>query len=190
MAVGQRVAWGSHDMTYASAVPTSGTWALGSIVWNTAQGTGEFAGWKCIQAGTPGLWEGFGGRRLRTIGVGVNSTGEGIAYDRAVAANTPMAIYSGTGNHIHLGDQTGAWWNITVSAGNLVVNNLVSGGSTPRINLGFGTAETKIEGAVGFNGTNPIAKPTVTGSRGGNAALASLLTALANYGLITDSTSA
>lgn len=44
--------------------------------------------------------------------------------------------------------------------------------------------------SVGFNGTSPITKPTVSGSRGGNAALASLLTALANYGLITDSTSA
>lgn len=44
-----------------------------------------------------------------------------------------------------------------------------------------------IGGNVGFNGTAPIAKPTITGSRGGNAALASLLTALANYGLITDS---
>lgn len=43
---------------------------------------------------------------------------------------------------------------------------------------------------VGFYGTAPIAKPAPTGSRGGNAALASLLTALANLGLITDSTSA
>lgn len=43
---------------------------------------------------------------------------------------------------------------------------------------------------VAFNGTAPIAKPTVTGAKGGNAALASLLTALANYGLITDSSSA
>lgn len=43
---------------------------------------------------------------------------------------------------------------------------------------------------VGFHETTPIVKPTVTGSRGGNAALASLLTALANYGLITDSSSA
>jgi hypothetical protein len=42
---------------------------------------------------------------------------------------------------------------------------------------------------VGFQGTNAIAKPTVTGSRAGNAALASVLTALANYGLITDSSS-
>ena len=49
---------------------------------------------------------------------------------------------------------------------------------------------TKFTGTTGFNNTNPIAKPTVTGAKGSNAALASLLTALANYGLITDSTTA
>ncbi len=42
---------------------------------------------------------------------------------------------------------------------------------------------------IGFFGATAIVKPTVTGSRGGNAALASLLTALANLGLITNSTS-
>jgi hypothetical protein len=41
----------------------------------------------------------------------------------------------------------------------------------------------------GFYTTTPIAKQTVTGSRGGNAALADLLTKLANLGLITDGTS-
>lgn len=47
-----------------------------------------------------------------------------------------------------------------------------------------------IGGNVGFYNTTPAAKPTVSGSRGGNAALASLLTALAGLGLITDSTTA
>jgi hypothetical protein len=37
-------------------------------------------------------------------------------------------------------------------------------------------------------GASVTIKPVVTGSRGGNAALASLLTALAGLGLITDST--
>lgn len=41
---------------------------------------------------------------------------------------------------------------------------------------------------IGFHGASPVAKQTVTGSKGGNAALANLLTALANLGLITDST--
>lgn len=43
---------------------------------------------------------------------------------------------------------------------------------------------------VGFFGATAVVKPTVTGSRGGNAALASLLTALANLGILTDSSSA
>lgn len=48
----------------------------------------------------------------------------------------------------------------------------------------------KSGGKVGFYGTSPGSKPTVSGSRGGNAALASLLSALATLGLITDSSSA
>lgn len=43
---------------------------------------------------------------------------------------------------------------------------------------------------IGFFGGAQATKQTVTGSRGGNAALASLLTALAAYGIITDSTTA
>lgn len=46
-----------------------------------------------------------------------------------------------------------------------------------------------IGGSVGFYGHAVAAKPEVTGSRGSNAALASLLTALAGLGLITDSSS-
>lgn len=56
--------------------------------------------------------------------------------------------------------------------------------------LGTTNHKVRIRGTVGFYDTAPAAKPTVTGSRGGNAALASLLTALAGLGLITDSTSA
>lgn len=47
---------------------------------------------------------------------------------------------------------------------------------------GTGTAT-----AISFYGATAVVKPTVTGSRGSNAALTSLLTALANLGLITNS---
>lgn len=43
---------------------------------------------------------------------------------------------------------------------------------------------------AGFFGATPIVRPTVTGAKGGNAALASLITALATLGLITDGSSA
>ncbi len=39
---------------------------------------------------------------------------------------------------------------------------------------------------IGAYGASPVAKPTVVGSRGANAALASLITALANIGWVTD----
>jgi hypothetical protein len=52
------------------------------------------------------------------------------------------------------------------------------------------TSGLSIHGNVGFYGVGSTAKQTVTGSRGGNAALQSLLTALATIGLITDSTTA
>lgn len=50
--------------------------------------------------------------------------------------------------------------------------------------------DLQVGGKFGTNGSAAAAKQTVSGSRGGNAALASLLTALATFGLITDSTTA
>jgi hypothetical protein len=47
-----------------------------------------------------------------------------------------------------------------------------------------------VDGNVGFHGTSPVAKPSIAGSRGGNAALADLLTKLAATGLIADTTTA
>lgn len=43
-------------------------------------------------------------------------------------------------------------------------------------------------GPLGFYGATPGNKPTISGSKGANAALASLLSALATLGLLTDST--
>ncbi len=65
---------------------------------------------------------------------------------------------------------------------------------TPGSGAGGGSTEVnsalKIVGNVGFYNTAATAKQTVTGAKGGNAALGSLLTALATIGLITDSSSA
>lgn len=52
-----------------------------------------------------------------------------------------------------------------------------------------GTNRIKVNSTgMGFFAATPVAKPTVTGAKGGNAALTSLCTALANLGLITNST--
>ena len=78
---------------------------------------------------------------------------------------------SGTGGNVNIASGTGAPTpgNVTISAG-----------ATTRIACG--------NTGIGFFGVAQSARPNVTGSRGGNAALASLLTGLAGLGLITDNT--
>lgn len=72
-----------------------------------------------------------------------------------------------------------------VSGTNFVIQTYNSG----TFNQTAFTASTTTA-AISFYGGTPTTKQTVTGSRGGNAALASLLTALTNLGLITNSTTA
>ena len=43
-----------------TVAPTTGTYEVGDIVWNSAPSTGEFIGWVCTVSGTPGTWLGFG----------------------------------------------------------------------------------------------------------------------------------
>ena len=64
---------------------------------------------------------------------------------------------------------------------------------TGQVQLRSGDDTTKFavnNTGIAFYGGTPAAKPTISGSRGANAALADLLTELATLGLITDSTSA
>ena len=58
----------------------------------------------------------------------------------------------------------------------------LTAGSGPKIKCGAGDQ-------LGFFGSNGTTKPTVSGAKGGNAALTSLISTLSALGLITDSTS-
>lgn len=124
--------------------------------------------------------------------------------------NVVLTLDSGTSaaqvSGIDLSDRASAKWRLAKNSSNdfllisdplgtpaTVLTASAGGGGS----VGIGTApsykfdvsgSTRLNGNVGFQGTAPIAKPTVTGAKGGNAALTSLLTALASYGLITDST--
>lgn len=89
-------------------------------------------------------------------------------------ANTSNVIVTGNSFLGGMGMNYQQFTNIRAS------NNIVSGSQ-----LGLG------EAVLGFYDTQtPTTKPVITGSRGGNAALASLLTSLAAFGLITNSTTA
>ena len=47
-------------MELRATAPIVGTWALGSRVENSEPAPGEYLGWICTTAGTPGVWKGYG----------------------------------------------------------------------------------------------------------------------------------
>lgn len=61
---------------------------------------------------------------------------------------------------------------------------------TADLNVNGSFRMTDFGGSLGLFNATPVGKQTVTGSHGGNAALQDLLAKLANYGLITDTTTA
>jgi hypothetical protein len=118
----------------------------------------------------------------------------------------------GTAGTYHTGDiirdVMGSLWTVTAAAGNVTAVALLQKGyasaapTNPVATVGGGgtgctlnlttaaTGELNLSDTgqkLGFFGATAVVKPTVTGSKGANAALASLLTALANFGLLTDS---
>jgi hypothetical protein len=81
-----------------------------------------------------------------------------------------------------LAGPTSVWGNFSVALGLLGVDVAAN-----EVKLGADFMGNPQK--IGFFGRTPATRQTVTGSKGGNAALASLVTALHNLGLITDSTS-
>lgn len=50
----------ARKMSQGTAAPTTGTWAKGDYCENYDPDAGEYYGWVCVVAGTPGTWKGYG----------------------------------------------------------------------------------------------------------------------------------
>jgi len=96
----------------------------------------------------------------------------------AVTSTTPTAVALVQTNYAAVAPTNPVTTNFGCGTG-LTLN--LTTAATGSLNLGD-TGQK-----LGFLGATAIVRPTVTGSRGANAALASVLTALANLGLIVDS---
>jgi hypothetical protein len=117
----------------------------------------------------------FGGLLTLAGGDGTNATG-GVTGGATVVRGGDATGGSGTRNG----------GNLTLRSGSGATANGVLD-----LQTGAGTSRVKInDTGIGFFNATPAAQPTVTGSRGGNAALADLLTDLATLGLIMDGSSA
>lgn len=107
------------------------------------------------------------------------TTSQGLRIHNTWTSNTnweaAVLDWQTTANTLRVGTDVGS------GGGTSRALAIITGG-TARINVGA-------SGELGFFGATAISKPAITGAHGGNAALQSLLTALVNLGLVTDSTS-
>lgn len=99
--------------------------------------------------------------------------------------NDTLRVFNAAQSGIALTDGTATYSLSQDGSHNL---RLIRSGAAGTLDLTQGSGVSLKALKVGFNGSSPLAKPTVTGSKGSNAALASLLSALSGYGLVTDST--
>jgi hypothetical protein len=171
MLVGQRVGW---------IVGTTGSATAVASINATGSGTDATLVLTPSGAGTITLAGSVTGPNLQ---IGQGTGGQSVTVNGASGADTGF-IWAAANNQ--------RWKLSTDASSNLFLYSYnASGGYLGSV---FAAASTLFQlqvpfycGMAGFNGTAPIAKPTVTGSKGANTALASLLTALAAYGLVTDS---
>lgn len=115
---------------------------------------------------------------------GPASTAKGVLFSNTTAANDGGVIYDDSTNVRGLWLRAAGANRLTISSAGAVAipgTLAVNGNCT----LGDAAGDT-----LKFYGGTGATQQTITGSRGGNAALASLLTALATLGLIVDSTTA
>lgn len=134
--------------------------------------------------------------------IGIVSVGDGTSYGTAYQGNTRFRNSDTSDTFIYLDSATGVAgvifednglekFRIDQSGGNLVFR--YNDGST-WVDAGYlnGSGVFNINSLnatkIGVD-TTPISKQTISGSKGGNAALGSLILALSKIGLIVDSTS-
>lgn len=156
--------------THAVTINHQGTGAASSAFNVASTNTAHSA------VGISGVETGKGTLKITHTGTGTDGNAAGLSLDIAGTGTAAQGIFlTGvtTGDLIRLVNNAATRFSVAADGDTLIGGDINHDGT-----------------AIGFYGTAPIAKPTASGSRGGNAALASLLTALANLGLITNSTTA
>jgi hypothetical protein len=189
-------------------IPASGTAVLGT---GAANRVATWSGTNTQSSNANLTWDGTWFQVTGRVAVGPNTTADttpALYFNKAGQAafdmhNTTTGGTPSTGARWRLfvdnvggggGDLTFGFYDVANGAVRFGITNggamLVgrTSGLTGAGDLDV-NGNVRIGGNVGFYTTTPQAKQTVSGSRGGNAALASLCTALATLGLITNSTS-
>lgn len=170
----------SDDSDAATAIAINGTHATAAI--RVASGSGPIIIGSTTQA--------VAGTLLEVLAP--DAATNPLVVFGSLSFNRPYTVRLRNSSAQHL-------WFVTSTADQFLTGTGIGDGGFSVVDTGkslhlggsVSTIEVKADNTLGFfNVATTAAKQTVTGAKGGNAALGSLLTALAAYGLITDSSGA
>lgn len=139
--------YGLRESLMDSTFPSSGSWQVGDLCWNSAPAVGSPLGWVCTTAGaTGGTWTSFAA--LPSSANGVTT----LAAAGNVAATANILTTTGTAYNITLALPT-------LNNTNLYVVNLASGtitaiAATGAAVVGLATVPTTTSGSFRSNSTN------------------------------------
>lgn len=188
--------------TYGSGIGGA-TWGIGSGVVGNKPGDTEGNGVIGVRFGG-GAGDGVAGEKQGT-GAGNGVRGTNSSLNKGAAGQFLRSNGEGDGvEAIREGAGPGSAITGVRKAGEEVVSTGVLGYYDPKTQASYGVfaaapagivklagrfdGDVQINGGFGVNGAKPIGKPRITGSRGKNQAMKSLLQQLAAYGLIEDAT--
>lgn len=165
-------------------------WLPSLLVGPTVEGATGFLRIDASNAASPRL-SAQGSATDVSISYRAKGVGDHLFEDGSGNTHFRVNVGGTTGDYVQaVAGSGGATVGVNGASANASIS--VLGKGTGGVNLLDGGSASKFRvntTGIGFFAATPAAKQTVSGSRGGNAALASLLTALATYGLITDSSS-
>jgi hypothetical protein len=191
--VNQIVAGTGVTITSQSVSNSPGSLGTGVVTINASGGGGGYASLTGTgETTTPGDLTQDGGFTVNDSagdGITLDSTGGTITEDGdQIRLNSVDGTFitNTTTDGINVSDNSTTGIHIIENEADAPITLTTTSGSTDTITLTTSDINLNCSVKLGFFG-NLVAQQVVTGSRGGNTALASLLTALANTGLIIDS---
>lgn len=143
--------------------------------------------------GQPSYIAATGGDANINFNLFAKGTGQVVLNALGVDAFRAEGIASGVNYLTARANTAGGGGMLRADGSDTNISGVLRGKGTGGWNFQDGASASKFiynSTGIGFFGTAPVAKQTASGSRGGNAALQTLLIILANHGLLTDSTTA
>lgn len=142
-----------------------------------------------VNAANTALFLNIRGDGVTVMGPSTTANAISLSVTGQASSTGAVATFGGAAsNFVTVTDGAGMVLSLQAATGNAGILGTSSNHAVQIITNNTARITITNSGSMGFFGAAAVAKPTVTGSKGGNAALGSLMTALSSLGLVTDTT--